>query len=346
MKARFIVASLALTSIVLAQTQQVLDTTDARPLTAKERAAIDRELPRAISVAHFKAAFLSTREPFQEGDGKFEAYDFTIGGAIGEILEKDKGGKCFNAMSILSTMFEAFVKATDNMDVPVVQQLAKVIVAVPKTGFRISEDSVATSIQSALHGLILGLHAVEEAVKYPLSYVFPMVPEQALRVLFGQMEGALDNAVACFNTAGKMEAQFSVATCGVYADVYRGTVEEVASRPVTVASDAAEDLKRVIAGAQAILDISKSAVSTSNEDLLNVRPIFLGKVLNQYREEVNRLATTDDIKNYAQIMLSSVIASSNALEACLSVAADADEAYEAFEVDEDEEEDEEEDEDF
>lgn len=59
----------------------------------------------------------------------------------------------------------------------------------------------------------------------------------------------------------------------------------------------------------------------------------MADVLDQYREEVNRLGTTDDVKNYAQLRLSSVVASSNALEACLRIAANTDVAVD--ELDED-----------
>lgn len=70
-----------------------------------------------------------------------------------------------------------------------------------------------------------------------------------------------------------------------------------------------------------MVNLSKASIPAENDDLLKSRSFFVADVLDQYREEVNRLGTSDDVKNYAHLRLSSVIASSNALQACLRNAA-------------------------
>ncbi|KAF9282497.1 hypothetical protein BGZ74_002135 [Mortierella antarctica] len=122
--------------------------------------------------------------------------------------------------------------------------------------------------------------------------------------------------------ASKIEQQLNIATCSVYVDVYQGMVDEVASKPVEVSPDASEELKCAISGAQSAVDLSKSSIAAANEDWLTTHPIFMANVLDQYHEEVNGLVTSDDIKNYAQLKLSSVVASSNALEVCLCITTD------------------------
>ncbi|KAG0029827.1 hypothetical protein BGZ82_007711 [Podila clonocystis] len=329
MKILSIAACLAFVAVVVAQSQQVLDVKEHRPPTAEEREALDRELPRVISEFHFRQALLS--EPIHMSDNKFEIF--------AKDKEGDSSGKCFQAMSFLSGIFDKMIDAADGLEVPIITQFFKVMLGVPKTGFKLSEASVATALQSAFHGVTLGSHAMEEAFKIMFAYT-DLLPAALIGGPFSAIEQALDAAVTCFATASKIEQQFNVATCSVYADVYRGVVDEVASKPIEVPSDASEELKRALSGAHSVVDLSKSSVATANEDLLTTRPIFMANVLDQYREEVNRLATSDDIKNYAQLKLSSVVASSNALEACLRIAADPEAAAEELDEEIDDMEDE------
>ncbi|KAF9324523.1 hypothetical protein BG006_000448 [Podila minutissima] len=103
-------------------------------------------------------------------------------------------------------------------------------------------------------------------------------------------------------------------TCSVYVDVYQGIVDEVASKLIEVSPDASEELKCAISSAQSAMDLSKSSIAAANKDWLATHPIFMANV--------NGLATSDDITNYAQLKLSSVVASSNALEVCLCITTD------------------------
>lgn len=282
---------------------------------------LDKDLSRVISEFHFRSAFLLTPPPSQLPGEKFEA--------LGKSDIGDASGKCFAAMSVLSGLFDKLLQAAGQVDVPIFTQVLKIIIGVPTSGVKLAEASVATALQLGLHGANLGAHALEETFKILFSYT-DILPDVVIAGPFSAIEKALDAAVNCFATASKTEEQFSVATCGVYADVFRGVVDEVAAKPIETPADASEDLKRALAGAQAMVNLSKNSIAPANDDLLNTRPIFVGNVLDQYRDEVNRLATTDDIKNFAQLKLSSVVAASNALEACLYIAADPGAAAEEF----------------
>lgn len=243
-----------------------------------------------ISEFHFRQALLS--EPIHSPDTKFDM--------LAKGSEGDASGKYFQAISLLSGLFDKMIDAAGNLEVPVISQFFKVILGFPKTGFKLAEVSVATALQSALHGANIGAHALAETFKILFAYT-DILPTEVVGGPFYAIEQALDAAVTCFATASKIENQFNVATCSVYADIYRGVVDEVASKPIEVPSDASEELKRAISGAQSVVDLSKSSVATTNEDLLTTRPIFMADVLDQFREEVNCLATSDDIKNYAQL---------------------------------------------
>ncbi|KAF9312164.1 hypothetical protein BG003_006586 [Podila horticola] len=291
MKVLSIAACLAFVTVVVAQSQYaVLDVKEHQPLTAEERESLDREVPRVISEFHFRQALLS--EPIHSPDTKFDM--------LAKGSEGDASGKYFQAISLLSGLFDKMIDAAGNLEVPVISQFFKVILGFPKTGFKLAEVSVATALQSALHGANIGAHALAETFKILFAYT-DILPTEVVGGPFYAIEQALDAAVTCFATASKIENQFNVATCSVYADIYRGVVDEVASKPIEVPSDASEELKRAISGAQSVVDLSKSSVATTNEDLLTTRPIFMADVLDQFREEVNCLATSDDIKNYAQL---------------------------------------------
>ncbi|KAF9081299.1 hypothetical protein BGX27_004990 [Mortierella sp. AM989] len=113
--------------------------------------------------------------------------------------------------------------------------------------------------------------------------------------------------------------------CSSLADLYRQVIaESIKINPaLSLPTDASEDLKRLAAGSLSVLDLmDKSSIATTNDGLLASRPIFASDVLDQYRSELLRVATTDDIKDYAISALGTSIGVSNALESCLRVAAD------------------------
>ncbi|KAF8925596.1 hypothetical protein BGZ47_003168 [Haplosporangium gracile] len=110
--------------------------------------------------------------------------------------------------------------------------------------------------------------------------------------------------------------------CAPTADMYRHFVEDAISNAPAMPATASKEWERVVAGASSVLQLSKNAIAQSNEALLNTRPIFAADLLNQYRDEYLRVAETDEAKIYAQTYLGAIVGASNALEACLRVAAD------------------------
>ncbi|KAF9548412.1 hypothetical protein EC957_006628 [Mortierella hygrophila] len=110
--------------------------------------------------------------------------------------------------------------------------------------------------------------------------------------------------------------------CAPIADMYRLFVADATTNAPTVPDTASDEWKRIAAGVSSVLQLSKNAIAQSNEALLNTRPIFAADLLNQYRDEYLRVAETDDAKIYAQTYLGAIVGASNALEACLRVAAD------------------------
>ncbi|GJJ69736.1 hypothetical protein EMPS_02084 [Entomortierella parvispora] len=325
MKILRIVACLAFASVAMAQSQQgVLEVNERRGPTPEERALLDSELTHKISELHFRSALLSRPIPSQQLKSEWES--FAKPGPV-----QSGTGKCYQAMSVLSSLFDKLLEGASQIDIPLFSQFINLLIGIPKSGFKLAEASVAVAIQSGLHGANLASHALEEAFHIVFSYT-GLLPDELIGGPFSAIQQALDAAVACFNSASsvsnKIEDQFSVASCGFLADLYRGTVDEVASKPFELPADAPENLERAVSGAQAVVNLSKASIPASNDDLLKTRSFFVADILDQYREEVNRLGTTDDVKNYAQLSLSSVVASSNALEACLRIAANTDVAVE------------------
>lgn len=82
--------------------------------------------------------------------------------------------------------------------------------------------------------------------------------------------------------------------------------------------------------------MDQSSIASSNDALLTTRPIFSASLLDQYRHEIVQKADSDALKQFVQADLAVLISISNALEACLHVAADpeaaADELAEEYEA--------------
>ncbi|KAF9144485.1 hypothetical protein BGX30_012558 [Mortierella sp. GBA39] len=158
-------------------------------------------------------------------------------------------------------------------------------------------------------------------------------------------------------SAGGSKIAIEPSSCFALADIYRGVIQDAAgdNPALNLPADASEDLRRLASGSLTILDlIGKNSIAATNEALLASRPIFAADILDQYRIELIRATTDDKIKGYAVASLGIVVGVSNALEACLRVAADPvaaiDELNEELEAqalydDEDEGEDDDEDED-
>ncbi|KAG0333975.1 hypothetical protein BG004_000611 [Podila humilis] len=123
--------------------------------------------------------------------------------------------------------------------------------------------------------------------------------------------------------------------CSHLADIYRIAVAEAAKTSpalLNLSENISADMRRLAAGSLAILDLmSKHSIASSNDALLANRPIFAADLLNQFREELLQIEKSGngdynnnvfEGKKYAEIDLAIAVASSNALEACLRIAAD------------------------
>ena len=161
-----------------------------------------------------------------------------------------------------------------------------------------------------------------QAVQTILS-TFAFIP--GLGNLLTQINKLIDQVkqmVICLTGGNKLF--FDASTCSTIADLYRIAVAETAKTnpALNLPESASADLRRLAAGSLSVLDLmGKNAIATTNEELLAIRPIFATDLLNQFREELLR-AESIDIKTYAKRDLSTVVGISNALEACLRVAAD------------------------
>ncbi|KAG0015637.1 hypothetical protein BGZ82_001331 [Podila clonocystis] len=172
------------------------------------------------------------------------------------------------------------------------------------------------------------------------------IPAPGFADLFGgvanaikQLRDTLMERLLCVLSRQKLEESaqtvMGVEHCGALADLYRFAIaHSLAFRPA-VPEDASADIKRLEAGAAAVLEILRtSSIAADNKDLMQMRPIFGTFELEMYREELLHLTKSEEIKQYAAAALTMVIGSSNALEACLRIAEDPVAAQEDLEVDE------------
>ncbi|KAG0208672.1 hypothetical protein BGX33_006085 [Mortierella sp. NVP41] len=127
-------------------------------------------------------------------------------------------------------------------------------------------------------------------------------------------------AVMC--ALGGSKVEFTQGHCDATADLYRFLVEDASKQSPVMPETASEEWKRIAAGSLSVLELSKNAIAKTNKGLLSTRPIFTPDLLSQYRDEFMRVAETDKAKIYVQTYLGAIVGVSNALEACLRVAAD------------------------
>ncbi|KAG0244466.1 hypothetical protein BGX31_009131 [Mortierella sp. GBA43] len=124
-------------------------------------------------------------------------------------------------------------------------------------------------------------------------------------------------------TADSLPLLVNQVHCNGVANMYRNTVKDSIKTCPAIGGSAPENMKRAASGSASVLDLmDKSSVASTNEELLAVRPIFAANLLDQYRQELLTVADSEEMKDYAQTNLGLVINMSNALEACLRVAAD------------------------
>ncbi|KAG0335526.1 hypothetical protein BG000_007450 [Podila horticola] len=184
--------------------------------------------------------------------------------------------------------------------------------------FKVIQQALTSGLKSARLALSFAIHVVQSILNMNKA-------EPAFGTIIGpitDLVGAVTQVITCL--AGSSNISIEATTCNNIADMYRIVVAETAktSPALNLPESASADLRRLAAGSLSVLDLmGKDAIATTNEALLATRPIFATDLLNQFREELLR-AESSDIKMYAQRDLSVVVGVSNALEACLRIAAD------------------------
>ncbi|KAK3844294.1 MAG: hypothetical protein J3R72DRAFT_438473 [Linnemannia gamsii] len=178
-------------------------------------------------------------------------------------------------------------------------------------------DVVSAGNIQALSVILFPISAMLTALKVmTLGMLDPTISEDLEKINTGLLQ------LGSCSMSTQSVASMDKAMCYEIADLYRAIVADVISGAPALSADASEDLRRYSTGAQAILQvISKNSIAANNDALLNSRPIFAADLLEDYRTEMLRAGAKDNIQNYAAGSLGFVVGSSNALEACLRVAA-------------------------
>ncbi|KAF9332547.1 hypothetical protein BG006_004591 [Podila minutissima] len=255
----------------------------------------------AVSELRFRSHFLTRFEESQKAPSKEFAADslecFTITSAIKLALDAARTAikPIFADLGPIGTLLDSVFSMTEKA-ITNLEDLKNLAVSL---NFAIlSIQTILGAVESVPH---IGTIAV------PLKDLLDQV-EKIVTCLFS---GDINNFVQAI-------------TCNNIADLYRVAVAEAAktSPALKLPESASADLRRLAAGSLSVLDLmGKNAIATTNEALLATRPIFAADLLNQFREELLR-AEASDIKMYAGRDLSAAVGISNALEACLRVAAD------------------------
>ncbi|KAG0359006.1 hypothetical protein BGZ54_010177 [Gamsiella multidivaricata] len=269
----------------------------------KELANQQEELSSTISELEFRSQFLTHLE---------NSSDF-----------KAMAVNCDGAKSIIKHAFEAAKSVIDIViNIPVVGKLLSYV----KTAFDKLNSIVDSALTFGNSASYLSVNLIFSAAKTTLS-VIATGPLKSLYMpflrLLTSIQSTVNDLVKC--VTGTSKVRIEVAHCNDLANLYRLVVSEsVKTSPaLNLPADASPELKRLAAGSLSLLDLlEKSSIAAKNEDLLTTRPIFAADVLNQYRTELLRVSKTDEIRDYAQASLTTVVGMSNALEACLRVAAD------------------------
>ncbi|GJJ68595.1 hypothetical protein EMPS_00941 [Entomortierella parvispora] len=274
----------------------------------------------ALSEQQFRATLLSS----------FEVTDFQAEGGCGTII------------AALTTAINTTLTEVGNSlnAIPLVDPILK---------------AVAGSLTQILNGVA---GTVSQVTAAALGFVVTTL-QTVLGVIgvgsLGPVAAALNAVVSLVNQLAGCQGtnvgllEVNEARCGNLADLYRSTLEEsIKINPaLNLPEDASEELKRLTTGTLALLDLmSKTSIAKTNDALLSIRPIFAADLLTEYRSALLRLKPSEDIRNYAEIILGTIVGSSNSLEACLRVAADPAAALEDLNEELDEYEDEDEDEDY
>jgi hypothetical protein len=259
-----------------------------------------------ISELEFRSQFLS--RPDQRAD--IEATATADGG------EFDAEFTCSDGFKMIETSLQTVVDAIAKVPI---SGLGPIQIFLQKAVHTLSD--IASKVGSAgASGTILALDSVLTILRTLTKLSSGLFPSAITKEL-DTVKKNLGSLLMC--PASVNAASIEQASCYEIADLYRAIVADVLAHAPIIPEDASEDLRRYYAGAQAILQIiSKNSIAANNDALLNSRPVFAAELLDTYRIEMVRAGVKDDVQSYATTSLSLVIGSSNALEACLRIAAD------------------------
>ncbi|KAF9353311.1 hypothetical protein BGX26_008906 [Mortierella sp. AD094] len=187
-------------------------------------------------------------------------------------------------------------------------------VTIAKEGLSSIPPSTANAVSVALTTLMTALQALS-SIPIITPLVIPLV--SALT----QVQEVANMAIKCA-TIGVADVEEGVSKiavdenhCNGIADIYRTVAAESLKNSPSVPETASSDLKRLVAGSAAVLDLmDKNSISQ-----LERRPLY---------------TESDDIKSFAQVNLGLVISISNALEACMYIASDSSAAAEEYAMEE------------
>ncbi|KAG0266443.1 hypothetical protein DFQ27_009745 [Actinomortierella ambigua] len=324
MKIISLTACLILVSTAAAKNYQLL--------ASQEDGQAQRQLPDLTSEVAFRSRFLSDFDAMIE---ETEAVRWK--GQNKSMAPSNEDGDlavCMSRLEDINPLMQSIMSQIPaKINVPGIHDLAHTLL-----------EHVGSATDLLLHqlGINLGpifgvLHAVQvalsvvEVVLTVISYVHPHVTHFIGPV--HHIKAIIDSILSC-NSASANSVEridqmmsFEVESCAVLADFYRYTVDAASlNSPLRSSDGHSEDLtvelKRALEGAQALVELSKLSIATSNDDLLKVRPVFTTKTLRLFQQEIDRVSQTEAQREYANLSLFSIIASSNALEACLRIAAD------------------------
>ncbi|KAG0355607.1 hypothetical protein BC939DRAFT_528248 [Gamsiella multidivaricata] len=247
--------------------------------------------------------------------------------AISPIAAVTPAPDCTNSENLLKTVISALSDqlelALNLLPIPdVVKQLIKVALT-PLINIVVGELRLITP--AIARGLSMAVRIINSALKAlqtlpPFADAFTAVID-----ILNKVQNVVDVYVSCPVTgavAPKGTSKLEVTSCGMTADVYRALVKD-SIKSIPASSSDSEPLKQITTGSSAVLELmDKSSIANSNNALLETRPIFVANLLEQYRQELIHLADNDNLKAYAQANLGMVVSLSNALEACVRIAAD------------------------
>lgn len=263
------------------------------------------ELSNAMSELEFRAEFLAYLDESSSSVIKAEA------------------DNCEGAKQITKNAFEV-AKAT--LDVvaalPVLGEMLGYVKEAIDNAFHVVDDTIESANAASYHAVNLAFAAAKSVLNAISFGPFKAVFAPIISTL-DKVQTAVNSLVRCATGATKWP--FQQDQCYDLANMYRIVVTQATktSPALNLPAETSEDLKRLAAGSLSLLDLlDKSSVASTNEALLASRPIFAADVLDQFRIELLRVGNTQEIQNYAQVALGTVVGISNALEACLRVAAD------------------------